>query len=349
MRSKLFTILTLLLAITAIGFSVQAQDAETAETPPAEIRIGYQRNGVWPLLKAKGVLEELFPDSTITWAVFPAGPQLLEALNAGSLDIGSTGDTPPIFAQAAGTPLVYVSVISGSGAGSAILVPEGSTLQSPSELAGKKIAFQKASSSHLLTVRSLKKFGLTYEDVEPVFLAPSEARAAFESGSIDAWTIWDPFRAAAIEELGARALVEGEAVSASNSFVEASSSFVEQYPETLRTLLETVSEWHDWIYDNQDEYAEILAAETGLEIEIIKTSLRAEVQHYRWIDDEAIEYQQSVADIFYALGLIPEPLTISDVVWIGGENPEVEATPEATDAVAATEEAAATTETTPES
>jgi sulfonate transport system substrate-binding protein len=347
MRTNIFRIFSLLIVIAAFGFSVQAQETET---PPAEIRIGYQRNGVWPLLKAKGVLEELFPESTITWAVFPAGPQLLEALNAGSLDIGSTGDTPPIFAQAAGTPLVYVSVISGSGAGSAVLVPEDSPLQSPADLAGKKVAFQKASSAHLLTVRSLETFGLTYEDIEPIFLAPSEARAAFESGSIDAWVIWDPFRAAAIEELGARALVEGQDVSPSNAFIEASSSFVEQYPETLRTLLAAVSEWHDWIYDNQDEYAEILAAETGLEVEIIKTSLRAEIQHYRWIDDEAIQYQQQVADIFFNLGLIPEPLDIEEVVWIGGENPEVEKTPEATGEALSTEEAATTEEpvTTPE-
>jgi sulfonate transport system substrate-binding protein len=348
MRSRLFTVLAVFIALVAIGFTVQAQDSATTETAPAEIRIGYQRNGVWPLLKAKGVLEALFPESTITWAVFPAGPQLLEALNAGSLDIGSTGDTPPIFAQAAGTPLVYVSVISGSGAGSAVLVPEDSPLQTPADLAGKKVAFQKASSAHLLTVRSLETFGLTYEDIEPVFLAPSEARAAFESGSIDAWTIWDPFRAAAIEELGARALVEGQDVAASNAFIEASNSFVEQYPETLRTILGAVSEWQDWIYDNQDEYAEILAAETGLEVSVIKSSLRAEVQHYRWIDDDAIAYQQSVADIFYNLGLIPELLNIEDVVWIGGENPEVEATPEATLDADATEEPTATLEATPE-
>ncbi len=334
MRTRFVTTLVVLLALFAIGISVQAQSSET----PTEIRIGYQRNGVWPLIKAKGILEELFPDATITWAVFPAGPQLLEALNAGSIDIGSTGDTPPIFAQAAGTPLVYVSVISGSGAGSAIVVPENSPLQTVADLKGKKIAFQKASSAHLLTVKALEQSGLTYEDIEPIFLAPSEARAAFESGSIDAWTIWDPFRSAAIKEINARALVEGQDVAQSNGFIEASSNFVTQYPDALKVILEQVREWQSWIYDNTDEYAEILAQETGLEVEVIKFSLRSEVQQYRWIDDEAIAAQQAVADIFFNLELIPEPLVIKDVVWIGGTNPteetavatESESTPEAT-------------------
>lgn len=321
MKFRFITLLTLLIALALLSAGVlQAQTPEQ----PAEIRIGYQRNGVWPLLKAKGILEAAFPDTIITWSVFPAGPQLLEALNAGALDLGSTGDTPPIFAQAAGTPLTYVAVISGSGAGSAVLVPQDSPLQSVAELKGKKVAFQKASSSHLLTVRALEQAGISYEDIEPIFLAPPEARAAFESGSIDAWTIWDPFRAAAIEELGARALVEGSEVAQINSFIEASNDFVATYPDAVRTIVETAREWQEWIYENTDEYSDILAAETGLTVEVIKTTLRTEVQEYRWIDDVAIASQQNVADIFFALELIPEPLVIQDVVWIGGENPAPE-------------------------
>src|SRR5689334_9744588 len=109
MRTRIVTIILALVALLAISISVQAQ---SSEQQPTEIRIGYQRNGVWPLIKAKGVIEQLYPNITVTWAAFTAGQPLLEALNAGAIDIGSTGDTPPIFAQAAGAPLVYVSVIS---------------------------------------------------------------------------------------------------------------------------------------------------------------------------------------------------------------------------------------------
>ncbi len=317
MRTRHFLTFALLALLLIATIPFQAR----AAAEPKELRIGYQRNGVWPLLKAKGVLEKKFPNIKVSWAVFPAGPQLLEALNAGAIDIGSTGDTPPIFAQAAGTPLVYVAQVAGSGAGSAVLVPENSPLKTLTDLKAKKVAFQKASSSHLLIVRALEKAGLTYKDITPVFLAPSEARAAFQSGSIDAWVIWDPFRASAIKELNARALVEGQDVSKLRSFIEGSKNFVKDYPDTVRTVVDEVRTWQAWIYQNQDEYAEILSKETGLAVDVIKFSLRSEVVEYLWLDEAGIEYQQKVADIFFNLGLIPDKLNIRDVVWVGGTNP----------------------------
>jgi len=46
-------------------------------------------------------------------------------------------------------------------------------------------------------VKALEKAGVKYSEIEPVFLAPADARAAFERGAVDAWVIWDPFQAAA--------------------------------------------------------------------------------------------------------------------------------------------------------
>jgi sulfonate transport system substrate-binding protein len=68
------------------------------------IRVGYQKYGTLVLLKGKGLLEKKLETIgyQVEWTEFPAGPQLLEALNAGAVDFGSTGETPPIFAQAAG-------------------------------------------------------------------------------------------------------------------------------------------------------------------------------------------------------------------------------------------------------
>ena len=59
--------------------------------------------------KSHQLLEKRFPDTKFSWVEFPAGPQMLEALNVGSIDLGSTGDIPPIFAQAAGADW-YTSV-----------------------------------------------------------------------------------------------------------------------------------------------------------------------------------------------------------------------------------------------
>src|SRR5690606_37862146 len=77
--------------------------SQAAQTPPDALRIGYQKGSVSMVLaKNHQLLEKRYPDTKISWVEFPAGPQMLEALNIGSIDLGSTGDIPPIFAQAAG-------------------------------------------------------------------------------------------------------------------------------------------------------------------------------------------------------------------------------------------------------
>src|SRR5215207_926433 len=172
-----------------------------------ELRIGYQKNGSILVAKQQGLIERRLSAlgvGPVKWIEFPAGPPLLEALSVGSIDVGATGDTPPIFAQAAGADLLYVARI--PAASSAILVPEASPLRSLTDLKGKRVAFTKGSSSHNVTVEVLKSAGLGYADVTPVYLSPADAAAAFARGSVDAWTIWDPFFALAEKNQRARVL-----------------------------------------------------------------------------------------------------------------------------------------------
>lgn len=340
-RTRLISGLVIILvtALLAVSLPVRAQDAEKIE-----VHVGYQRGGIWTVLKARQLIEARFPNVTTTWTLFPAGPQLLEALNVGAVDIGATGETPPIFAQAAGTPLVYVSYQEGNGAGSAVIVPEGSPIKTVADLKGKKVAFNKASSAHLLIVRTLEKFGLSYADIEPVFLAPPEARAAFQGGSVDAWVIWNPFLEAAKQELNAQVLISGEEVSPTKGYTLASRTFVDAHPDIVKGIIEELRAAQDWAYANQDEYAQIQSEDTGLDVAIWKNSFQSEPQQIYFIDDDAIEYQQKVADVFYNLELIPEQLVIKDAVWIGGENIKPEATAEPT--AEATADAEATAEAT---
>lgn len=293
--------------------------AAGASSGPVEVRIGYQRGGeYWNLLKAQGTLEKRFgPDVKVTWALFPAGPPLLEALNAGAIDIGAVGETPPIFAQAAGAPLLYVAQQSGSGAGSAIIVPENSPLQRVADLKGKKVAFTKASSAHLLTIRALEKFGLQYSDIEPALLTPPDARAAFQGGSVDAWTIWNPFLEAAIQELNARVLVDGADVSPTKGYIIAARPFVEQHTDKVLAIIEELRTAQAWSAEHTDEFAALLEKETEIPAAIWLGAFDRELPELLFIDDETVAYQQKVADAFYDLQLIPEKLDIASVAWYG--------------------------------
>src|SRR5689334_2990582 len=205
------------LAITlAAALGCVAGTASAAEA----VRVGYQKYGTFLLLKACDLLEKKLEPLgyTVSWTEFPGGPQLLEALNVGALDFGITGEAPPIFAQAAGAPLVYVANEPAAPLSEAILVPKDSPIQSVAELRGKKVALNKGSNVHYLLVKSLEKAGLRYADITPVFLKPSDARAAFEHGDVDVWAIWDPFQASAEVAIKARMLANGEGVVSNRQF-----------------------------------------------------------------------------------------------------------------------------------
>src|SRR3984957_20074924 len=163
------------------------------------VRIGYQKYGNFILSKGTGALDKTLAAQgvAVEWTEFPSGPPLLEALNAGAIDIGQAGEAPPIFAQAAAADFVYIAHEPPAPQGEAILVPKDSAIKSLAELKGKKIALNKGANVHYLLVKLLEKAGIQYSDITPVFLAPADARAAFERGAIDAWVIWDPFQAAA--------------------------------------------------------------------------------------------------------------------------------------------------------
>jgi sulfonate transport system substrate-binding protein len=197
-------------ALMVLAFIALA--AITARADEKVIRIGYQKYGTLILLKAKGSLEaRLKPlGYRVAWAEFPAGPPLLEALNAGAIDFGSVGETPPIFAQAAaGARLTYVAHEPPAPRGEAILVPKDSPIRTVADLKGKKVALNKGSNVHYLLVRALEQAGVGYGEIQPVFLPPADARAAFERGAVDAWVIWDPYQAAAEAATGARTLADG--------------------------------------------------------------------------------------------------------------------------------------------
>jgi sulfonate transport system substrate-binding protein len=74
------------------------------------VRIGYQKYGSFNVVKARHTFDDELAKRAIKidWILFPAGPQLLEAMNAGAIDLGHTGEAPPIFAQAGNNPFVYI-------------------------------------------------------------------------------------------------------------------------------------------------------------------------------------------------------------------------------------------------
>ena len=282
-----------------------------------ELRIGIQKYGSLVLLKERGLLEQrLSPQGwTVTWTEFPGGPQLLEALNVGAIDFGTTGEAPPIFAQAAEAPLLYVGYEPPAPAGEAILVPKDSAITDVAGLKGRKVALNKGSNVHYLLVKALEAAGVAYGEIEPVFLPPADARAAFERGAVDAWVIWDPFLAAAQAATGARTLADGTGLVKNHQFYLASQSFAAAEPAIVQAIIADLVEIDRWAGASTDEVATLLAPRMGIPAPVLATALERMGYGVQPLDEAVVAEQQRIADTFHHLGLLPKPITVKDVVW----------------------------------
>ncbi|HEY0065105.1 MAG TPA: sulfonate ABC transporter substrate-binding protein [Telluria sp.] len=304
--------LTLGLLVATILATGVATDAVAQASK--EVRIGYQKYGTLTLLKGRGTLEKRLAEKgvSVKWTEFPAGPVLLEGLNVGSIDFGTVGEAPPIFAQAAGANLVYVGNEPPSPQSEAIIVPKGSTIRSVADLKGKKVVLNKGSNVHYLLVRALEKAGVNYKDVQLVFLPPADARASFERGAVDAWVIWDPFLAAAEKQLGAKILADGKGLVANHQFYLASRPYAVANADTVRIVIEELAKVDDWGRQNQKDVAAILTAQTGLEPAVVELAARRYAYGVKAVTPEVIGEQQKIADVFTNLKLIPKPIVVKD-------------------------------------
>ncbi len=296
--------------------AARAQAGSDSATP-TQLRIGFQKSAVnLVIVKQQGVLEKRFPNTKVQWVEFPAGPQLLEALSVGALEFGLTGDSPPVFAQSAGKDLLYVGAEPSKPLSSAVLVPQGSPLKSLADLKGKRIALQKGSSAHYLTVRALEKGGLQWADITPIYLAPAEARAAFEKGAVDAWAIWDPFYAATELSIKPQVLSNGVGLSGNNSFYLASRPFTDKHPQALQVLFDELTKADAYVQDNRREAAQLIADFSGLSLATVHLFIsRRPKSPVGPISPQMVLDQQRVADAFHQLGLIPRPVKVAEIVW----------------------------------
>ena len=287
-----------------------------AQAKAEPLRIGFQKYGTLTILKARGDLEKRLASQGIEvrWNEFPAGPQMLEALNVGSIDFGTVGEAPPIFAQAAGADLVYVANQPPAPKGEAILVQKDSPLKSVADLRGKKVALNKGSNVHYLLVKALEKAGVPYAAIQPVFLPPADARAAFERGAVDAWVIWDPFFAAAEKQLGARILADGSGLVSNHQFYLASRGYAEKHPQVVQAIVDELARLDAWAEKNPRDVASLLAPQIGLPAEITEIAAGRFAYGIKPISPAVAVEQQKIADAFFELKLIPKSIRISDAL-----------------------------------
>ncbi|RZI91282.1 MAG: sulfonate ABC transporter substrate-binding protein [Variovorax sp.] len=287
--------------------------AAWAQPPARTLRIGNQK-GILSLLKGRGTLEkQLAPlNVSVKWTEFTAGPVQLEALNVGSIDFGDVGEAPPIFAQAAGAPLAYVAATVPRPQSEAVLVPKGSAIKTVADLKGKKIALNKGSNVHYFIVKLAEKNGLAYSDLNLVYLPPSDARAAFEKGSVDAWVIWDPFLAAAEKTLDAQLLADATGVVGNRGYYFSSLEYVAKNQDVLAIVTEEINRVDQWASANRGAFATELSTLWGIPKPVVDVSVGRSRYGTGAITRAILAEQQKIADTFFELKLIPKKINVLD-------------------------------------
>ena len=306
-------------SLAAATLPVVSSSVFAADAAAREFRIGYQKAAnTLVLLKAHGTLEKrLAPRGiTVKWTEFPAGPQLLEGLNVGAIDFGYVGEAPPVFAQAAGANFVYTAYEIPTPHAEGILVPQDSPIKTLADLKGKKIVLNKGSDVHWFLIAALQKNGLKYSEIQPIFLAPADARAAFERRAVDAWAIWDPFLEAAKRQSNARLLADAEGIASHHQFFLSARPFAQQNSDVLAVMMDEIGKEGAWVRGHYEEAAAQLAPIQGLDADVIEPGLRHYAHIYKPIDASVLAEQQRIADAFSELRIIPTRIVTKDATLL---------------------------------
>ncbi|WP_427307358.1 aliphatic sulfonate ABC transporter substrate-binding protein [Cupriavidus sp. H39] len=286
----------------------------------ATLRIGYQKSStLMILLKSRQTLEKaLAPRGVaVQWYEFTSGLPLLEALNLGNIDLSAdVADAVPPFALAAGAALTYYATETPSPQAQAIVVRGDSPIREVAQLKGQRVAFAKGAGAHYLVLEALARAGLSIRDIEPAYLSPADARAAFERGSVAAWVIWDPFLAAVQRQANARVLRDGEGLSSYRRFYLAATPFARTHAEVLAVVFDALRDAGDWVKRHPAEAARWHAPLIGLDAATVEAANARRSYAVRTVDADALAEQQRIADAFAAQGILPRKVAVSaSPVW----------------------------------
>jgi sulfonate transport system substrate-binding protein len=310
-----------LLAVTALaaaGCGGGGDDASAGGAAKAvTLRVGVQKDGVRSILQASGQLKRL--PYRVSFSTFTYGPPLVEAAGADKIDVAGVGSTPPIFGAAAGRDFkVIASIQKRNHTDDALLLPKGSTIHSVQDLRGKRIAIANGSSANGYILRYLLRNGLSPKDVQLVNLAPADALAAFSSGRVDAWAVWQPYVAQALND-GARVLAQGPPDEAGSSFEIASGKALDDGARrsALHDFVGRLRTAYAWAAKHPDEWAAAWSKESQLPESTTRPAVRAVTADVRPVDPALIAAQQKLADVLTAQKVIPGKVDFGSIVVPG--------------------------------
>ena len=254
----------------------------------------------------------------VRFARFTYGPPLVQAAASGDIDLGSVGDVPPITGAAKEYGFKIVAAarsLTPTRPVEDILVPKGSPIRRLADLKGRKVAVPQGSSAHGLVLNALRSAGLTTKDVRLVFLDPASGATAFETGKVDAWAIWNPQSALAVEQ-GARILTKGlPPIDQTCSYYVASDASLKDPARraALTDLLKRLAGEFHWAVQHPATYAQALSQEEGIPLSDAKAVLTSMETRVTSVEAPDIAAEQNLGDAFLTSNQISRRVDVSSI------------------------------------
>lgn len=274
--------------------------------PQATLVLGDQAGGLRSLFEASKALDDA--PFAYRWANFQGAAPLFEAQRSAAVDTAMAGDLPVLAAAVGKTPLKIVATRVGKAESLGIVVQPDSPLRRVADLRGQTVVVSSArgSISQYQLYGALEEAGVRRDEVTVKFVLPTDAAAAFASKQIDAWAIFDPYYAIALQQ-GGRILRDGRGINTALGFITASEHSLADAAKraAIVQFLERLARAGDWALANPEAYAQAYSQLTRLPIASARLiTARASVAG-RPVSEADIAALQTVADRSARDGILP--------------------------------------------
>ena len=238
-----------------------------------EVRVAYFPNITHAqalYIKDRGMLEEALGDEySVKWTAFNAGPAEVEALFAGEIDLGYIGPVPAINANVKSNGDVVI-IANACDAGAVLLKSADSDIESVADLDGKKVSVpQLGNTQHLSLLDLLDDYGLKPVSeggtVDIVEVENADVQTMFDSGSISAAIVPEPWGSILEDKCGARIVLDYDEIMAGGNYptavVVVRKDFMEANPEIVEAFVKVHLDATEYINAEKEKAADIICGQ----------------------------------------------------------------------------------------
>ena len=297
-----------------------ATEAKTDSAAPAEeleVHLGDQPSFfILKIAEKNGYFEDEFAGSGVKIIVdnfVNQGSAIVEAMNAGDVQLGVLGTMPLVTADANGSGFVAISSVNLSVDGFKLYAGADSGVKTINEFKGKKFAVKFSSNEHEMLLSLLSNAGLTDSDVEIVNMSADDSLNSLISGDV-AGAILKGDQLDAANSSGAVIVADNSQSGIIENLLISRPDFAAEHPEVIEGVLRVLERAKVWIDENPEETVNIFVELTNTDPATAKTSFESRTRSISVDDDKFVAPIERTLAFLKGQGTIEDKLKIEDIV-----------------------------------